>query len=113
MPREILLKKVPFPMPTPSLFNLDVIEALTSDTLVSNDGASYELMVFLIVLDQKCIFTIHLSLPNGFAALTFDDPGIAQHKLKGYPVEYLIQYRKGGPQYGSTVSEKLTPEPWP
>ncbi|KAL3517748.1 hypothetical protein ACH5RR_020337 [Cinchona calisaya] len=83
MPREILLRKVPFPMPTPSIFNLDVIEALTSDTLVSKD------------------------------ALTFDDLGIAPHKLKGYPVEYLIQYRKGGPQYGSTVSEKISPESYP
>lgn len=80
MPREVLLKKVPFPMPTPSIFNLDVIEALTTDNLVSKD------------------------------ALTFDDLGIAPHKLKGYPVEYLIQYRKGGPQYGSTVSEKVSPE---
>ncbi|KAI7984604.1 hypothetical protein LOK49_LG15G00704 [Camellia lanceoleosa] len=43
----------------------------------------------------------------GFAALTFDDLGIMPHKLKGYPVEFLIQYRKGGPQYGSTVSEKV------
>ncbi|CDP03802.1 unnamed protein product [Coffea canephora] len=83
MPREVLLKKVPFPMPTPSIFNLDAIEALTTDTLVSKD------------------------------ALTFDDLGIAPHKLKGYPVEFLIQYRKGGPKYGSTVSEKVSPESWP
>lgn len=38
MPREILLNKVPVPMPTPSIFNLDAIEALTTDTLVSKDG---------------------------------------------------------------------------
>jgi NADH dehydrogenase (ubiquinone) 1 alpha subcomplex subunit 9 len=28
-------------------------------------------------------------------------------KLKGYPVEYLVSYRKGGPAFGSTVSEKM------
>ncbi|CAA0823920.1 ABC transporter C family member 5, partial [Striga hermonthica] len=81
-PRELFLKKVPFPMPTPTIFNLDQIEALSVDTLVSED------------------------------ALTFEDLGIAPRKLKGYPVEFLIQYRKGGPNYGSTVSEKLTPKQW-
>ncbi|XP_051143550.1 NADH dehydrogenase [ubiquinone] 1 alpha subcomplex subunit 9, mitochondrial [Andrographis paniculata] len=78
-PREFFLKKVPAPMPTPTIFNLDLIEALSSDTLVS---------------------------PNAF---TFEDLGVAPHKLKGYPVEFLIQYRKGGPQYGSTASEKVSP----
>lgn len=48
-----------------------------------------------------------------FAALTFNDLGIVPHKLKGYPIEYLIQYRKGGPQFGSTVSEKVSPDAWP
>ncbi|KAL6516212.1 hypothetical protein OROGR_019517 [Orobanche gracilis] len=81
-PRELLLKKVPFPMPTPTIFNLDQIEALSIDTLVSEN------------------------------ALKFDDLGIVPRKLKGYPVEFLIQYRKGGPNYGSTVSEKLTPKQW-
>ncbi|KAL6505260.1 hypothetical protein OROGR_025077 [Orobanche gracilis] len=81
-PRELLLKKVPFPMPTPTIFNLDQIEALSIDTLVSEN------------------------------ALTFDDLGIVPRKIKGYPVEFLIQYRKGGPNYGSTVSEKLTPKQW-
>ncbi|CAK9133430.1 unnamed protein product [Ilex paraguariensis] len=83
MPREILLKKVPFPMPTPTIFNLDFIEAFSTDTVMSKD------------------------------ALTFDGLGIVPHKLKGYPVEFLIQYRKGGPQYGSTVSERVSPESWP
>ncbi|CAA2998139.1 NADH dehydrogenase [ubiquinone] 1 alpha subcomplex subunit 9, mitochondrial [Olea europaea subsp. europaea] len=82
MPREILLKKVPFPLPSPAIFNLDLIEAFSTDTLVSGNG------------------------------LKFEDLGIAPHKLKGYPVEFLIQYRKGGPQYGSTVSEKVTPQSW-
>ncbi|KAL0419705.1 UNVERIFIED_CONTAM: NADH dehydrogenase [ubiquinone] 1 alpha subcomplex subunit, mitochondrial [Sesamum radiatum] len=81
-PREVLLNKVPFPMPTPTIFNLDQIEALSTDTLVSEN------------------------------ALKFEDLGIVPCKLKGYPVEYLIQYRKGGPQYGSTVSEKVTPQSW-
>lgn len=49
----------------------------------------------------------------GFAALTFMDLGIVPQKLKGYPVEYLIQYRKGGPQFGSTVSEKVNPDSYP
>lgn len=48
-----------------------------------------------------------------FAALTFKDLGVLPHKLKGYPVEFLAQYRKGGPQYGSTVSERVTPDAYP
>ncbi|KAL6978745.1 hypothetical protein U1Q18_020411 [Sarracenia purpurea var. burkii] len=83
MPREIFLRKVPFPLPIPSIFNLDLISALTQDTVVSPD------------------------------ALNFHDLGIEPHKVKGYPIEFLISYRKGGPQYGSTVSEKVSPEPWP
>lgn len=47
------------------------------------------------------------------AALTFQDLGIVPHKLKGYPTEYLIWYRKGGPKFGSTVSERINPEAWP
>ncbi|XP_010540921.1 PREDICTED: NADH dehydrogenase [ubiquinone] 1 alpha subcomplex subunit 9, mitochondrial [Tarenaya hassleriana] len=82
-PREVLLNKLPFPLPTPQIFNLDQINALTTDTLVSGN------------------------------ALTFQDLGIAPHKLKGYPVEYLIQYRKGGPQFGSTVSEKVPTDFYP
>ncbi|KAJ4956984.1 hypothetical protein NE237_013767 [Protea cynaroides] len=82
-PREFLLNKVPFPLPSPSMFNLDKINALTVDTVVSEN------------------------------ALTFDDLGIVPHKLKGYPIEFLISYRKGGPQFGSTVSERVNPEAWP
>jgi NADH dehydrogenase (ubiquinone) 1 alpha subcomplex subunit 9 len=37
-PREMLLNKVPFPLPTPSVFNLDQIEAYSVDNLVSEDG---------------------------------------------------------------------------
>ncbi|GLT41475.1 hypothetical protein SLA2020_155360 [Shorea laevis] len=82
-PRELFLKKVPFPLPTPNIFNLDQINALTADTVVSEN------------------------------ALTFTDLGIAPHKLKGYPVEYLTSYRKGGPQFGSTISERVSPDAWP
>ncbi|KAL3645048.1 hypothetical protein CASFOL_010228 [Castilleja foliolosa] len=81
-PRELLLNKVPFPLPTPTIFNLDQIKALSIDTLVSEN------------------------------ALTFKDLEIAPRKIKGYPVEFLIQFRKGGPNYGSTVSEKVTPKQW-
>uniref|UniRef100_A0A0D9VMN3 NAD-dependent epimerase/dehydratase domain-containing protein n=1 Tax=Leersia perrieri TaxID=77586 RepID=A0A0D9VMN3_9ORYZ len=76
-PREMLLNKVPFPLPTPSIFNLDQINAFSEDNLVSEN------------------------------ALTFSDLGIVPHKLKGYPVEFLVCYRKGGPAFGSTVSEKI------
>ncbi|KAL9318225.1 hypothetical protein ACSQ67_014742 [Phaseolus vulgaris] len=79
-PREILLNKVPFPLPNPEIFNLDKIQALTTDTIVSEN------------------------------ALTFNDLGIVPHKLKGYPIEFLISYRKGGPQFGSTISERISPD---
>ncbi|KAI7734859.1 hypothetical protein M8C21_008797 [Ambrosia artemisiifolia] len=79
-PRDLFLNKVPFPLPSPSIFNLDMINALSSDNLVSED------------------------------ALTFNDLELVPHKVKGYPIEYLIQYRKGGPNYGSTVSERVTSE---
>ena len=34
----MLLNKVPFPLPTPSIFNLDQINAFAVDNLVSEDG---------------------------------------------------------------------------
>ncbi|KAI4364106.1 hypothetical protein MLD38_020241 [Melastoma candidum] len=80
-PRELLVRRVPFPVPTPNIFNYDEIVGLT-DNVVSE------------------------------SALTFSDLGIVPHKVRGYPVEYLISYRKGGPQFGSTVSEKVSPD-WP
>ncbi|PIA40062.1 hypothetical protein AQUCO_02500052v1 [Aquilegia coerulea] len=79
-PRDILLTKVPFPLPAPSLFNLDQIKAYTVNTLVSD------------------------------TALTFENLGITPRKLRGYPIEFLFSYRKGGPQFGSTVSEKVSPD---
>ncbi|KAM3683397.1 hypothetical protein ACJW31_12G144400 [Castanea mollissima] len=83
MPREFLLNKVPFPLPVPFMFNLDQILALTKDTVVSEN------------------------------ALTFSDLGLVPHKLKGYPIEFLIAFRKGGPQFGSTVSEKVSTDDYP
>ncbi|XP_039039365.1 NADH dehydrogenase [ubiquinone] 1 alpha subcomplex subunit 9, mitochondrial-like [Hibiscus syriacus] len=83
MPREVLLKKVPFPLPNPDIFNLDQVLAFANDTVVSEN------------------------------ALTFMDLGVLPHKLKGYPVEFLIQHRKGGPQFGSLVSEKVNPDSYP
>ncbi|KAJ7977164.1 NADH dehydrogenase [ubiquinone] 1 alpha subcomplex subunit 9, mitochondrial [Quillaja saponaria] len=82
-PREMFLKRVPFPLPNPETFNLDEIHARTKDTVVSEN------------------------------ALTFNDLGIVPHKLKGYPIEFLISYRKGGPQFGSTISERVSPDAWP
>lgn len=82
-PRELFLNKVPFPLPKPEMFNLDQIHAFANDTVVSEN------------------------------ALTFNDLGIVPHKLKGYPIEFLISYRKGGPQFGSTISEKVSPDAWP
>ncbi|XP_042375434.1 NADH dehydrogenase [ubiquinone] 1 alpha subcomplex subunit 9, mitochondrial [Zingiber officinale] len=75
-PRELLLNKVPFPLPTPGVFNLDQINSLTVNTLVSDN------------------------------ALTFEDLGIVPHKLKGYPIEYLFCYRRGGPNVGATAFQK-------
>ncbi|KAG6787476.1 hypothetical protein POTOM_009116 [Populus tomentosa] len=82
-PRAVLINKVPFPLPTPNIFNLDEINALTIDSVVSEN------------------------------ALTFNDLGIVPHKLKGYPIEFLISYRKGGPQFGSTISERVSPDSFP
>ncbi|KAI9122386.1 hypothetical protein K1719_007075 [Acacia pycnantha] len=82
-PREMFLKKVPFPLPNPNIFNLDQILASTTDNVVSEN------------------------------ALTFYDLGIAPRKLKGYPIEYLFSYREGGPQFGTTVSESVSANSYP
>lgn len=124
LPREILLNKVPFPLPTPGLFNLDLINAFTSDTVVSENGwySSFkrDLTIFLLMSDMNKLFRLWLShsfiasiIFGGIAALTFDDLGIVPHKLKGYPIEFLLSYRKGGPQFGSTISERVDPEAFP
>ena len=66
MEGEMLLNELPFPLPTPSIFNLDQIKALTVDNLVSENGA----------------------------ALSFADLEIKPLKLKGYPTEFLVCYRE-------------------
>lgn len=38
MPREVLVKKVPFPLPSPEIFNLDQLLAFSTDTVVSENG---------------------------------------------------------------------------
>ncbi|PKA55678.1 NADH dehydrogenase [ubiquinone] 1 alpha subcomplex subunit 9, mitochondrial [Apostasia shenzhenica] len=40
-PREFLLNKVPFPLPTPNIFNLDQINALTAEDFGSLRGGPY------------------------------------------------------------------------
>jgi hypothetical protein len=49
MPREILLNKVPFPLPTPEIFNLDQILAATTDTVVSENGEFKEFSLWLVI----------------------------------------------------------------
>lgn len=44
-PREILLNKVPFPLPVPEILNLDKIQALTTDTVVSENGKFLYLII--------------------------------------------------------------------
>lgn len=111
-PREFLLNKLPFPLPTPAIFNLDHINALTLDTVVSKNGLYHWKEKSMIIFYCKFIFSIFLNYPQAYngllAALTFNDLGIVPHKLKGYPVEFLSCYRKGGPSFGSTVSEKIS-----
>lgn len=67
-------------------------------------------MYFLLVSCHE-MFTIYPTFNIlVVVALTFNDLGLVPRKLKGYPIEFLIQYRKGGPQYGSTVSERESPD---
>ena len=49
MPREILLNKVPFPLPTPEIFNMDQILAATTDTVVSENGEFKEFSLWLVI----------------------------------------------------------------
>ena len=85
--------------------------------MLSGYNISFFLQIFNGIANKFPCVIIHLSFSPYFvvdcAALTFMDLGIGPYKLKGYPVEYLIQYRKGGSQFGSTVSEKVNPESWP
>ena len=40
-PRDFMVNKVSFPLPSPQIFNLDQINTLTTDTLVSDKGWSF------------------------------------------------------------------------
>lgn len=55
-PRELLLKKVPFPLPNPDIFNLDQINSFTVDTIVSDNGS------LLKLLRKSCSMKIVISL---------------------------------------------------
>lgn len=115
----MFLKKVPFPLPNPNIFNLDQILASTTDNVVSENGNFSHFFVFfsfiprLSVMDSHNCFFLNNFSTTKFAALTFYDLGIAPHKLKGYPIEYLFSYREGGPQFGTTVSERVSPDSYP
>lgn len=78
LPRELLLRRVPFPIPSPTMFTLDYIRSLEFDHVVSDD------------------------------ALKFSDLGLVPQKLIGVPIEHLYAYRTGGPQYGQTVGERVS-----
>lgn len=62
MPREILLKKVPFPLPNPEIFNLDQILAATTDTVVSENG-EFKFSLWLVIFSFSLSVTLfyHLS----------------------------------------------------
>lgn len=77
-PREFLLHRLPTPVPAPTMFTLDYINALAYP---------------------------HTVQPN---ALTFKDLGISPRPLTGLSIEYLFAYRSGGPQYGQTVGERVS-----
>jgi hypothetical protein len=71
-PREMLLNKVPFPLPTPSIFNLDQINAFSVDNLVSKDGEDlissiefYFIHCILLILFQHIL---QLSLSRTWAS---------------------------------------------
>ena len=75
-PREILLKKVPFPLPNPDIFNLDQILALSADNVVSENGNSSNFFI-LVFLDSEALFIYLFSsyvsffFPNGFCSFDF------------------------------------------
>lgn len=77
-PRELLLRRLPFPIPAPAMATLDYINSLTMDQVVDP------------------------------MALTFADLGIVPVPLRGVAIEYLFSYRAGGPQYGETVGQRTT-----
>eukprot|EP00897_Mesotaenium_endlicherianum_P000514 jgi/Mesen1/10463/ME000082S09966 len=77
-PRELLLRRLPFPIPAPTMFTLDYIKSLEFDHVVGSN------------------------------ALGFKDLGLEPSSLKGTAIEHLFAYRSGGPTYGDTVGESST-----
>lgn len=77
-PRELLLKRVPFPIPSPTMFTADYVASLAFDHVVD---------------------------PN---ALQFSDLGLTPQPLHGVAIEHLFAYRTGGPQYGETTGTRST-----
>lgn len=93
--------------------SLQQLQIRSFQRMVSSKNLAYGLSFFPFSPFCDLILSFLLIFMVGSAALTFKDLEIVPHKLKGYPIEFLIQYRKGGPQFGSTVSEKVSPDAWP
>ena len=79
MPREALLKKIPLPILSPSLFTLDEMVRLSMD-----------------------------DVPSG-TELGMADLGIEPRSLEGVNLDYLRLYRQGGYDFGITAHESTTP----
>ncbi|RWV93938.1 hypothetical protein GW17_00043568 [Ensete ventricosum] len=91
----------------PEVYTLHQLAELMYDTI--REWPRYVKIPFPIA-KVSALVSMHLGNVWVILPLTFKDLGIVPHKLKGYPVEYLISYRKGGPAFGSTVSERVTAE---
>ncbi|KAL0927700.1 hypothetical protein M5K25_001900 [Dendrobium thyrsiflorum] len=46
--REFLLNTVPFPLPTPAIFNLDHINALTIDAVASENALAFKILAYFL-----------------------------------------------------------------
>eukprot|EP00850_Spirogloea_muscicola_P012759 SM000084S23095 [mRNA] locus=s84:41685:44476:- [translate_table: standard] len=76
LPRELLLRRVPFPIPAPTMFTRDYIDSLEQDYIVDP------------------------------SALGFEELNIKPMALKGVAIDHLLSYRSGGPAHGSTLGEE-------
>ncbi|GBG73086.1 hypothetical protein CBR_g12802 [Chara braunii] len=81
-PRELLLRRLPIPLPSPTFWTREYLETLKQDQIVSGD------------------------------ALTFSDLGLTPRKLEGVAIEHLYAYRAGGPSFGKTVGERVSGAGW-
>ncbi|CAM6099073.1 unnamed protein product [Calypogeia fissa] len=72
-----ILKKMPFPTPKLVTFSMNNVLGMQVDYVVSPD------------------------------ALTLKDLGIIPRKLQGVAIDYLYQWRAGGPSMGATVGERV------